>query len=80
MTSSTLYTRLQTLIDQELRKKAISSAFLGVQSADGRIDFKGAAGITDPDTHTPVTPNTPYFIASITKLYTASVSARCSIR
>jgi len=57
--------KLQALIDKESQKANIHSVLLGVQSKDGRINFQGAAGDASPDS--------PYFIASVTKMYTATV-------
>lgn len=57
--------RLQTLIDQEASKANSHGVLLGVQSADSRINSQGAAGNATPDS--------PYFIASVTKMYTAAV-------
>ena len=42
-------------------------------AADYRIDFSGAAGVANPESGAAMTPDTPYFIASITKMYTAAV-------
>ena len=57
--------KLQALIDKESRKAKTHSVLLGVQSKDGRINFQGAAGDASPDS--------PYFIASVTKMFTATV-------
>ena len=57
--------KLQALIDKESQKANIHSVLLGVQSKDGHINFQGAAGDASPDS--------PYFIASVTKMYTATV-------
>ena len=62
---NTINQRLQTLIDKESRKANTHAVMLGVQSADGRVDFQGAAGDAAPDN--------PYFIASVTKMFTATV-------
>lgn len=56
---------LQQLIEREARKANTHSVLLGVQSADSSIDFQGAAGDATPDS--------PYFIASVTKMLTAAV-------
>lgn len=56
---------LQALIDKESRKANTHGILLGVQSADGRVNFQGAAGEASPDS--------AYFIASITKMFTAAV-------
>lgn len=57
--------KLQTLIDKQASKKHMHSILLGVQSTDGNIIFQGAAGDASPDSS--------YFIASITKMYSATV-------
>jgi D-alanyl-D-alanine carboxypeptidase len=44
-----------------------------VQSRDRSIDFVGAAGIADPQSSVAMTPDTPYFIASVTKMFTATI-------
>lgn len=57
--------KLQALIDKESRKSNIHGILLGVQSADNRVNFQGAAGNASSDSS--------YFIASITKMFTATV-------
>lgn len=57
--------QLQRLIENECRKPHTHGVLLGVQSADGRVSFQGAAGATAPDR--------PYFVASVTKMYTVAV-------
>ncbi|MBX0329683.1 beta-lactamase family protein [Oscillochloris sp. ZM17-4] len=57
--------QLQRLIESESRRPHTHGVFLGVQSADGRVNFRGAAGDAAPDC--------PYFIASVTKMYTVAV-------
>ena len=56
--------KLQALIDKESRKANTDSVLLGVQSADRRVNFRGAAGDASPDS--------PYFIASVTKMFTVA--------
>ena len=56
---------LQNLIELELKRPNSHSILLCVQSGDGRIDFEGAAGAGAPDS--------PYFVASISKMFTATV-------
>jgi D-alanyl-D-alanine carboxypeptidase len=58
--------RFQQLIDKETAKGTTHAVLLGVQSADRRIDFRGAAGDAVPDD--------PFHIASITKMYTAAIA------
>ena len=61
----TISSQLQQLIDKELGKRHTHSVLLGVQSGDGKVNFQGAAGEGSPDS--------PYFVASITKIFTATV-------
>jgi len=56
---------LQALLDQEIRKPHSYSLLLGVQSGDGKLNFRGVAGEAAPES--------PYFVASISKMYTATV-------
>lgn len=62
---------LQALADKQVGGN-IHNIVIGVQSADGRIDLGAAAGIADPATGAPMTVETPYFLASIAKMYTAA--------
>lgn len=73
MSATTPESKLQVLIDKEIRKDVIHSVVLGVQSKDGKINFSGAAGFADAESRIAMTPESPYFIASITKMYTAAV-------
>lgn len=60
-----VHDRLQNLLAKEHAKLYTNSVLLGVQSGDRRIDFRGAAGHASVDA--------PYFIASVTKMFTAVV-------
>jgi len=62
---STAAQTLQTLIDKELERPHSNSVLLRVESGDGSFTFEGSAGHG--------TPQSQYFIASITKMFTASV-------
>jgi CubicO group peptidase (beta-lactamase class C family) len=55
--------KIQALIDAECAKANTHGVILRVSSGDGRLDFKGSAGVATPDTRFP--------IASITKMFTA---------
>ncbi len=68
----TTATRLQQLIDRQVARKRIPHAMLGVARGDGSLRWIGAAGTAYPD-GTPMQPDTPYFIASVTKLYIATL-------
>ncbi len=63
-----LYQHLQHL----MKTKHIKHAVLAVESMDGSFKWSGAEGIAHPD-GTIMTPDTPFFIASVTKLYIAGV-------
>lgn len=61
----TLTQDLQNLIDAECAKANTQSVILGVHSGDGQVDFRGGAGTAAPNTRFP--------IASITKMFTATL-------
>lgn len=65
MTTDNLNRELQALLDKEIQKKDTHHVLLHVQSRDKSVDFCGAVG--------DVTTGTPYFIASITKMFTTTV-------
>ncbi len=62
---STVNNQLQKLINNEIAKRHTYSVLLGVQSGDRKIDFQGAAGEASPAS--------PYFVASIAKIFTTAV-------
>lgn len=68
--------KLQAIIDDQIGKGNIHNMVAAVQSFDRSIDFVGAAGIADPQTDAMMKANTPYFIASVTKMYTAAIIMR----
>lgn len=53
---------------------------MAVQSADGRVNATAAAGVADPTTGKPMTVETPYLLASITKMHTAALIFQLSQR
>ncbi len=63
---------LQKHLHSLMKSKHIKHAILGVESIDGSLKWSGADGIALPD-GTPMTPETPFCIASVTKLYIATV-------
>ncbi len=65
--------RLQHLIDRQIAKGRVHNIVVGVQSTDGCIDAAAAAGHADPAGLTAMTPGTPFYLASITKMFTATV-------
>jgi D-alanyl-D-alanine carboxypeptidase len=52
--------------------KQIKNAVLYVSKGDGSFTWSGAAGLASPENEVAMTPGTPIFIASVTKLYTAT--------
>jgi D-alanyl-D-alanine carboxypeptidase len=68
--------KLQAVLDAQIGKGGIYNMAAAVQSKDGGLNFAGAAGIADPRTGAAMTPDTPYFIASVTKMFTAAIIMR----
>lgn len=66
---------LETLLDGLIARNEIHSAVLSVVSGDGTFRWEGARGVMSPG-GAPMTPTTPWFIASITKLFIASIVLR----
>jgi D-alanyl-D-alanine carboxypeptidase len=65
-------TRLQGLLDRLASRKRIGHVVMGAERGDGSWSWAGAAGVADRE-GTPMRADTPYFIASVTKLYIATV-------
>ena len=67
--------QLDKILQQHLQRLAtarhIKHAVTAVESMDGSFRWSAAEGIARPD-GTPMTPETPFWIASITKLFTAA--------
>ena len=61
---------LQALLDKQV-KGDIHNAVVGVRSKDGRVNHSAAAGDAQPGRA--MTTETPYLLASISKMYTAAV-------
>ena len=53
--------------------KSIRNCVLSVMKDDGSFSWSGAAGLASLDSQSPMTKNTPIYVASITKLYTATI-------
>jgi len=68
--------KLKATLDAQIGKGYVHNVVAAVQSHGRSINFVGAAGIADPQTGTAMTPDTPYFIASVTKMYTAAIILR----
>lgn len=73
MTANQIEDKLQQLADGQVAKRGMINTVLGIQSGDGRIDAVAASGHADANRTGPMTPGTPYLLASIAKMYTATV-------
>jgi CubicO group peptidase (beta-lactamase class C family) len=58
------------------KDKSVKNCVLSVTKGDGSFSWSGAAGIANQDSQVPMTKDTPIYIASITKLYTATAIMR----
>jgi len=68
----TLTHRLQEVLDNLVSRKEVPHAIVAVKRGDDSFQWIGAAGNAGLD-GTPMRANTPYFIASVDKLFTATV-------
>jgi CubicO group peptidase (beta-lactamase class C family) len=65
---------LQRILSEFVQKdRAVRNCVLSVMTGDGSLEWSGAAGIAHEDRPGPMAADTPIYIASITKLYTATV-------
>jgi D-alanyl-D-alanine carboxypeptidase len=65
------------LISELVEKdKLVRNCVLSVMKGDGSFSWTGAAGIAHQDGQVPMSKDTPIYIASITKLYTATAIMR----
>ncbi len=64
--------QLQRLVERLASKPSFGHVIVGVERGDGSFSWRGAAGIANAD-GAPMTPETPFFIASVTKLYIATL-------
>jgi CubicO group peptidase (beta-lactamase class C family) len=67
--------RLELILERLVARRSIHHATVAVERGDGSFRWTGAAGIAHPD-GTPMRPETPFFIASVTKLYIATIVLR----
>jgi D-alanyl-D-alanine carboxypeptidase len=58
------------------KDKSVNNCVLSVMKGDGSFSWSGAAGIACQNGQVPMTKDTPIYIASITKLYTATAIMR----
>jgi D-alanyl-D-alanine carboxypeptidase len=63
--------RLQGLLDRLASRSRFGHAVMGIERGDGSFRWVGAAGAADDGS--PLSPDTPFFIASVTKLYIATL-------
>lgn len=73
MDENNLNSKLQDILDTQINSKKVLSAVLAVQSRNKVIDWAGAVGYSNHTDKTKMQADSPYFIASITKMYTAAV-------
>jgi CubicO group peptidase (beta-lactamase class C family) len=65
--------KLRNFVNKTVDKdKTIHNALLAISTGDGRFNWSGAAGIANQEKEISMTPETPFFIASITKMFTAT--------
>ncbi len=68
---------LEYLVSGLVQKdKSVRNCVLSVMKGDGSFSWSGAAGIASQNGQVPMTKDTPIYIASITKLYTATAIMR----
>jgi CubicO group peptidase (beta-lactamase class C family) len=65
--------QLQRLVDRVVAKRAVRGVLAAIRSGSGDVDAAAAAGFADADLTESLTVESPYFLASITKMYTAVV-------
>jgi CubicO group peptidase (beta-lactamase class C family) len=58
------------------KDKSVMNCVLSVMKEDGSFSWSGAAGVARQDGQVPMTKDTPIYIASIIKLYTATIIMR----
>jgi D-alanyl-D-alanine carboxypeptidase len=69
--------KIQYIVSDFVEKdKSLRNGVLSVMKGDGSFSWSGAAGVARQDGQMPMTKDTPVFIASINKLYTATVIMR----
>ncbi len=60
----------KTIVEKD---KDIFSAILSISTGNGKFNWSSAVGITNKEKEIVMTPETPFFIASITKMFTATI-------
>ena len=69
--ADTLSTALEACLDRLITRRDVHHALMAVRGGDGALDWRGARGDVRPGGPT-LTTDTPYFVASIDKLVTAT--------
>jgi len=62
---------LESILEKLMSMKGVRHVIMAVESRDGSFSWSGVKGIAHPD-GTPIDADTPFWIASVTKLYIAS--------
>ena len=71
---SSFETKLQEFVNKTVEKeKNIYSMLLSISTGNGKFSWSGAAGTANKEKKISMTPETPFFIASITKMFTATI-------
>jgi D-alanyl-D-alanine carboxypeptidase len=65
--------KLQRVIESQIGRSDVYSLVAALESTDHRIAFAGAAGVSEPRSGQQMTVDTPYFIGSVSKMYTAAI-------
>jgi len=73
MAQSDVQERLQQLVARQAAKKSIHNLVVSIQSPQQNTDAKAAAGFADAAHAIAMTIETPYYLASVTKMYTAAI-------
>jgi D-alanyl-D-alanine carboxypeptidase len=74
LSADDLNMKLEHLVSEQVGKgKPVENCVLAVMKGDGSYSWAGAAGIANQDGQAPMTKDTPIYIASVLKLYTATV-------
>lgn len=69
--SAAVAEKLQALVDRKVSRRRIAHAVIGVAEGDGSACWMAAAGDASPGE--PMRPDTPFFVASVTKRFIATL-------
>jgi D-alanyl-D-alanine carboxypeptidase len=58
------------------KDKSVRNCVLSVMKGDGSFSWSGSAGVASQEGQVPMTKDTPIYLASVTKLYTATIIMR----